>query len=139
MGTDDAGIPAPDIVVKQDLIPPSVPLSKPPSVSPDSRSIFRKNEQNYQPLAPPSYIVYLVESKMPYRNWQEKRGSIIILAAASITIMLFTVVHLRHLLPRRHHVNVQDCVWLHASDSAACLGLAEERTEPGIIVGKEWL
>ncbi len=76
---------------------------------------------------------------MPYRNWQEKRGSIIILAAASITIMLFTVVHLRHLLPRRHYVHIQDCDWLHTSDTTACLGLAEARKEPGIMEGKEWL
>ena len=74
---------------------------------------------------------------MPYRNWQEKRGTVIILAAASITIMLFTVVHLRHLLPRRHHVPVPDCDWLYTLDSVACF--AEETVEPGRIVGKEWL
>jgi hypothetical protein len=106
------------------------------SISP--KKYFHENEDYpLSPILQPHQ--YQSQNIMPLRNWQEKRGSIFILAAASITIMLFTVVHLRHLLPRRHHLHVQDCNAFYASDLIECLGPAEEREEPGIIAGKEWL
>jgi len=74
---------------------------------------------------------------MPFRNWQEKRSSILILAAASITIMLFTVVHLRHFLPRRHHDPVPHCNSSYTSSLIECLGFVEESGET--MAGKEWL
>jgi len=41
---------------------------------------------------------------MPHHfHIEEKRRMICILAALSITIMLFNVVHVRHFLPKRHH------------------------------------
>lgn len=50
---------------------------------------------------------------MPHHfHIEEKRRMICILAALSITIMLFNVVHVRHFLPKRHHegnFNSVDC------------------------------
>ena len=77
--------------------------------------------------------------EMPFRNWHEKRGSIFILAAASITILLFTVVHLRHFLPRRHRVHVQDCNSFYVSDLVRCLKGGAEEGSGEMIAGKEWL
>ncbi|PMD21834.1 hypothetical protein NA56DRAFT_702801 [Hyaloscypha hepaticicola] len=70
---------------------------------------------------------------MPFRNWQEKRSSILILAAASITIMLFTVVHLRHFLPRRHHDPVPQFI-----NPAKNTGLLPQRDEYIPLAGSQF-
>lgn len=59
---------------------------------------------------------------------QEKRLQISVLAALSITIMLFTVVHLRHFMPTRHHA--LDCNGFFVGDFSECVGMkSEERVE----------
>jgi len=135
---DDAGGLAPPSRLLPTSIPPFKPSTALSKVFDFSKKYFHENEDYpLSPILQPHQ--YQSQNIMPLRNWQEKRASIFILAAASITIMLFTVVHLRHLLPRRHHLHVQDCNAFYASDLIECLGPAEEREEPGIIAGKEWL
>lgn len=74
---------------------------------------------------------------MPFANWQERRLHICILAALSITIMLFTVVHLRHFLPSRHHTHTLDCSSLYAADLIECSEIMVEGEKNN--AGKEWL
>lgn len=66
---------------------------------------------------------YNTTSAMPFSaNWQEKRVHLCVLAALSVTIMLFTGVHLRHMIPTRqnwrHHT--LDCNSFYASDIVEC-------------------
>lgn len=73
---------------------------------------------------------------------QEKAVRLSVLAALSITIMLFTVVHFRHFLPARHHS--LDCNGFFVSDFTECVGEAEDggwfRGHEGQRAGKEdWL
>lgn len=71
---------------------------------------------------------------------QEKRLQISVLAALSVTIMLFTVVHFKHLIPARHHA--LDCNGFFVSDFADCVGEGLENgvTWDGRRAGKkDWL
>ncbi|KAG4431645.1 hypothetical protein IFR05_012868 [Cadophora sp. M221] len=69
---------------------------------------------------------------MPFSaNWQEKRLHLCVLAALSVTIMLFTGVHLRHMIPARQnwrhhgHPHVLDCDSFYAADVVECSRLGQ--------------
>ncbi|KAL2075711.1 hypothetical protein VTL71DRAFT_654 [Oculimacula yallundae] len=73
---------------------------------------------------------------MPFStNWQEKRLHLCVLAALSVTIMLFTGVHLRHIIPTRpnwkHHA--LDCDSFYASDIVGC-GMPEQTEEEELVL-----
>ncbi|KAH8672757.1 hypothetical protein BGZ60DRAFT_405496 [Tricladium varicosporioides] len=85
---------------------------------------------------------------MPLISLQQSRLKICMFAALSITILLLTVVHLRHFMPRRGHgignrvVGIgmgEKCNSFFASELVGCKGVPDELGDVGGTRGKERL
>ncbi len=96
-----------------------------------SRSRLRVTSIPTKPKMPPTSSI----------AWQQKRLHIFLLAAISVTILLFTVVHLRHFLPRagRGRGHATECTSFYADDLTHCIQGLATATERYEEVGKEWL